>query len=130
MNNSINNNTDPTGAIHMKIGNTIEQLRLRRDWSLGELAERIGITKSSLSRMENDSQWPRPETLEALTAALDIKVYQLFALADAEPLPTAPPDWAREELEIVLAYRAMEPEARRQYRELARILADRGREEN
>jgi len=117
------------GTAHMKIGNTIEQLRLRRGWSLDELAARIGITKSSLSRMENNNQWPRPETLEALTTALDIKVYQLFALADAEPLPTAPPSWVQDEQDIVQAYRAMEPDARKQYRELARILADKGRTE-
>lgn len=117
----------PMGAAHMKIGNTIEQLRVQRGWSLDELAERVGITKSSLSRMENDSQWPRPETLESVAAALDVKVYQLFALADAEPLPTTPPSWVRDEEEIVHAYRAMEPDARKQYRELARILADKGR---
>jgi transcriptional regulator with XRE-family HTH domain len=111
----------------MKIGETIAQLRSRRGWSLDDLADRTGITKSSLSRMENDSQWPRPDTLEALTAALDIKIYQLFALAGAEQLPTAPPLWAREEEDIVHAYRAMEPDARKQYRELARILADKGR---
>ncbi len=110
----------------MKIGKTITRLRARHGWSLDELAERAGITKSSLSRMENDIQWPRPETLKALTMALDIKAYQLFALADAEPLPTAPPVWAREEDDIVQAYRAMQPDARKQYRELARILADKG----
>jgi len=113
----------------MKIGNTIERLRAERGWSLDELAERIGITKSSLSRMENNNQWPRPETLEALAAALEMKIYQLFALADAEPLPTAPPSWVREEQDIIHAYRAMEPDARKQYRELARILADKGRPE-
>ncbi len=113
----------------MKIGTTIEHMRIERGWSQDELADRIGITKSSLSRMENDNQWPRPDTLEALAAALEIKVYQLFALADAEPLPTAPPSWVREEQDIVQAYRAMEPDARKQYRELARILAEKGRTE-
>lgn len=117
-----------TGTTLMKIGKTIAQLRARHGWSLDILAERAGITKSSLSRMENDSQWPRPETLEALAQALDIKIYQLFALAAAEPLPTAPPTWAREEEDIVQAYRAMQPDARKQYRELARILAERGQE--
>jgi len=76
--------------------------------------------------MENDSQWPRPETLDALTAALNIKVYQLFALAGAETLPTAPPVWAKEEEDLVQAYRAMQPDARKQYRALALILADKG----
>jgi transcriptional regulator with XRE-family HTH domain len=114
----------------MKIGAIIEQLRIARGWSQDDLAERVGITKSSLSRMENDNQWPRPETLESLAAALNIKVYQLFALADAEPLPTAPPSWVQEEQDIVHAYRAMEPDARKQYRELARILADKGRSED
>lgn len=113
----------------MKIGATIEQLRIARGWSQDELAERVGITKSSLSRMEHDNQWPRPETLEAVANALDIKIYQLFALADAELLPTAPSSWVRDEQEIVHAYRAMEPDARKQYRELARILADKGRTE-
>jgi transcriptional regulator with XRE-family HTH domain len=111
----------------MKIGAIVEQLRIARGWSQDDLSERIGITKSSLSRMENNNQWPRPDTLEALAAALDIKVYQLFALADAEPLPTAPPSWVQDEQDIVHAYRAMEPDARKQYRELARILADKGR---
>ncbi len=111
----------------MKIGAIIEHLRIERGWSQDFLADRAGITKSSLSRMEHDGQWPRPDTLAALAAALNVKVYQLFALADAEPLPTAPPSWVREEHDLVHAYRAMEPDARKQYRELARILAEKGR---
>lgn len=111
----------------MRIGTVIERLRLARGWSQDGLAERVGITKSSLSRMEHDAQWPRPETLEALAEALEVKIYQLFALADAEPLPAAPPLLVKDEHAIVQAYRAMEPDARRQYRELARILADRNR---
>lgn len=113
----------------MKIGSIIERLRVERGWSQDDLADRVGITKSSLSRIEHDTQWPRPETLASLAAALDVKIYQLFALADSEPLPTAPPSWVRDEQAIVQAYRAMEPEARKQYRELARILAEKNKSE-
>lgn len=111
----------------MKIGRVIAKLRIERGWSLDQLANRVGITKSSLSRMENDGQWPRPETLDALALAFEVKVYQLFAMAVDEPLPTKPPAYSPEEREILGAYRAMEPDARKQYRELARILADRNK---
>lgn len=109
----------------MKIGSIIERLRSERGWSQDDLALRVGITKSSLSRMEHDAQWPRPDTLASLANALGVKTYQLFALADAESLPTAPASWVPDEQDILLSYRAMQPDARRQYRELARILADR-----
>lgn len=111
----------------MKIGKVIAQLRIERGWSLDQLAERVGITKSSLSRMENDGQWPRPDTLDALAMAFEVKVYQLFALAVDDPLPTRPAVSSPEERDILQAYRAMEPDARKQYRELARILADKSK---
>ncbi|MCB5187392.1 helix-turn-helix domain-containing protein [Methylobacillus caricis] len=107
----------------MKIGSVIEKLRIEREWSQDELADKAGTTKSNLSRIENNSQWPRPELLEKIAAALDMKVYQIFALAESVSLPTAPSPYSKDEETLVKAYKAMEPDAQAHYLGLAHMIA-------
>lgn len=83
----------------MKIGYVIETIRNDRGMSLDDLADKADTTKSSLSRIERNKQWPRPETLEAIAKALGVKVYQIFAAAEGVELPTAPEKHTRAEYE-------------------------------
>ncbi|MBU1692309.1 MAG: helix-turn-helix domain-containing protein [Gammaproteobacteria bacterium] len=106
----------------MDIGSIIERLRKQKGLSQDELADKAGTTKSNLSRIEKDNQWPRPDTLEAITAALDIKVYQLFAIAEGERLPVGATEFKKEEWELIGSYRAMEEEQQSAYLALAKAM--------
>ncbi|MFC7621168.1 helix-turn-helix domain-containing protein [Microlunatus sp. GCM10028923] len=58
--------------------------RRRTGLSLGEVARRAGIAKSTLSQLESGSGNPSVETLWALSTALDVPISQLVQ-------PTRPP---------------------------------------
>lgn len=106
----------------MKIGSVIEQLRSERGWSQDELADKTGTTKSNLSRIEKNKQWPRPELLDAISQAFEVKVYQLFAMAEAVKLPVDPVQLNREENQLLAAYKAMEPDQQAAYLEMAKVI--------
>jgi transcriptional regulator with XRE-family HTH domain len=106
----------------MKIGPVITKLRSERGLSLEDLADKCGITKSNLSRIETKDQWPRPELLDAIADVLGVKVYQLFAMAEAIQLPVDPLQLNREENQVLQAFQAMEPDARAAYLEMAKVL--------
>lgn len=93
----------------MKLGAAIKAIREDKDLTLDDLADMTGSTKANLSRIEA-GQWPRPELLEALAAALNVKIYQLFARAEGVTLPTS--DETPAESKVLGAYRLMEPETR------------------
>lgn len=104
----------------MKLGFAIKTLREEANLTLDDLADMTGTTKPNLSRIEG-GQWPRPELLEAIADALNIKTYQLFARADGITLPTS--DETGSEKLILQAYRAMEPDARYHLEAIAKALA-------
>ena len=41
----------------------LRDFRKSQDWTLDEMAERIGSSPASLSRIENGEQWPGPEVV-------------------------------------------------------------------
>lgn len=107
----------------MKIGSAIERLRKARGLTQDDLADKAVTTKSSLSKIEKDKQWPRPELLEAIASALGVQVYQIFALAENVDSPLLPDNLAEEEWDFVLKLRAMEPDQRDAYIKLVRVVA-------
>lgn len=108
----------------MRIGYVIEAIRNDLGLSQDELADKANTTKSSLSRIEKNKQWPRPETLESIADALGVKVYQIFAAAEGVELPTAPEKHTKGESDVINAYRVMDTDAQVHYRALAKILAE------
>jgi transcriptional regulator with XRE-family HTH domain len=56
----------------------IEELRKRNFLTLQELADRSGVTISTLSRIENGLQDPRPSTVRKIAAALGIEPQELL----------------------------------------------------
>lgn len=53
------------------LGSRIRQARLNHDWSLRDLAGRIGRSRSWLSKVERGVEMPATETLRCIAAALD-----------------------------------------------------------
>ena len=60
------------------IGLNLRRLRLMRNLSQEELAQKIGITRTAYIRLENGTTQPRTSTLQAIAKALDVKPADLL----------------------------------------------------
>jgi transcriptional regulator with XRE-family HTH domain len=71
------------------IGQRIREIRKTRNLTQRELADRVGINFTYLSRVENDrlddEQTPREETLQKIARALDADPDELLLLARRIP---------------------------------------------
>jgi transcriptional regulator with XRE-family HTH domain len=66
------------GQLGWVIANHVRSRRLAIGLNVGQLAERSGISKGMLSKIENAQTSPSLSTLERLAAALDMPVTSLF----------------------------------------------------
>jgi HTH-type transcriptional regulator, competence development regulator len=77
------------GKIYMTFGQTIRELRKKQDLTQRELASKVGINFTYLSKIENDKlqeiQFPSEETIVGLAKALDADVDELLLLAQKVP---------------------------------------------
>lgn len=62
----------------MAIGATLRSLRVQKGLSQGDIEKRTGLLRCYISRIENEHTVPSLETLERLTSALHIPMYELF----------------------------------------------------
>ncbi|MGW0585271.1 helix-turn-helix domain-containing protein, partial [Streptomyces sp. NPDC002920] len=72
-----------------RLGTRLAELRAERGWSLGDLAERSGISRSTLSRAERAEISPTASTLNRLCAVYGRTMSRLLSEveADGEPVP-------------------------------------------
>ncbi|GAY11662.1 helix-turn-helix domain-containing protein [Pseudonocardia sp. N23] len=68
----------PEGPPLRAIADAVRRERTRRELSLGELARRAGLSKSTLSQLESGSGNPSVETLWALAVALGVPFARLL----------------------------------------------------
>ncbi|MFF1639718.1 helix-turn-helix domain-containing protein [Streptomyces sp. NPDC058246] len=73
---------DPVSA---RLATRLGELRAERGWSLGELAERSGISRSTLSRAERVEISPTASLLNRLCAVYGRTMSQLLSEVEAEP---------------------------------------------
>ena len=59
------------------VGERLKTLRIRRALTQQELAERSGLSKNALNRIELDKAEPRMSTLRKLAKALDVDPAEL-----------------------------------------------------
>ena len=109
----------------MNLGMAIRSLREQHGWSQEEIGFRVGVTAANISRIENNKHRPGPEVMQDLAQEFGIKVHELYALAEGEPLPlmTRLPEQA--ENLLVERFRAMTEERRRLMLDLSATLAGR-----
>jgi len=69
---------DGDGTLGQVIANHVRSRRLEIGLNVGQLAERTGISKGMLSKIENAQTSPSLTTLERLAGALDMPVTSLF----------------------------------------------------
>jgi DNA-binding XRE family transcriptional regulator len=77
---AVDNGTWPEGGgqLGQVIANHVRERRLEIGLNVGQLAERTGISKGMLSKIENAQTSPSLSTLERLASALDMPVTSLF----------------------------------------------------
>ena len=73
---------DPMNA---RLGTRLAELRAEHGWSLGELAERSGVSRSTLSRAERAEISPTASLLNRLCGVYGRTMSQLLSEVEAEP---------------------------------------------
>lgn len=71
--------------MELRLAGRLAELRLEREWSLDELAQRTGVSRSTLSRLERAEISPTASVLSRLCACYERTMSQL--LAEVEPGP-------------------------------------------
>jgi transcriptional regulator with XRE-family HTH domain len=72
----------------MNLGNTISQLREKKGIRQGQLAEKLGISQTYLSQIENNKKLPNISLLETIGASLATPLPFLFFLSlDEKDIP-------------------------------------------
>lgn len=72
----------------MNLGKTIKHLRLQKEYSQEDLAEKCGLTQAALSLIENNKKRPSKSTLDRICLAFDISEVALYVLAaEKEDVP-------------------------------------------
>jgi transcriptional regulator with XRE-family HTH domain len=73
----------------MRIGERIRELRLKMGWRLRDLAERVGVGHTHLSRIENKrlnyGEYPSVSMIHRLAAAFDVDEDELLLLSKRIP---------------------------------------------
>ena len=62
----------------LKLGERVRAIRRARNWTLEEAANRAGLARSTLSKIENEQMSPTFDAVQKLARGLDIDVPQLF----------------------------------------------------
>ena len=74
-------------SVDVRLGVRLAALRAEHGWSLGELAERSGISRSTLSRAERAETSPTAALLNRLCHVYGRTMSQLLSEVEAEPAP-------------------------------------------
>ena len=80
----ISEGNNSTETLDVRIATRLKALRSAQGWSLDELAERCGISRASLSRLEHGDVSPTASVLGKLCAAYGLTVSRLMMSAESE----------------------------------------------
>lgn len=75
---------DVTTSLDMQIAARLRALRAERNWSLDELARRSGVSRATLSRLENAEVSPTASVLGRLCAAYGMAMSRLMRMVEEE----------------------------------------------
>ncbi|MFF0221164.1 helix-turn-helix domain-containing protein [Streptomyces sp. NPDC004629] len=79
--------TPAPDAVDARLGARLAELRAERGWSLGELAERSGVSRSTLSRAERAEVSPTAALLNRLCHVYGRTMSQLLSEVESGPAP-------------------------------------------
>ncbi|MFF5533153.1 helix-turn-helix domain-containing protein [Streptomyces cinerochromogenes] len=80
-------NEDSEDSVDLLIGARLAELRAQHGWSLGELAQRSGVSRSTLSRAERAETSPTAALLNRLCHVYGRTMSQLLSEVEAAPAP-------------------------------------------
>jgi len=69
----------------MYVADRIRELREYKKLSQGDVEKRTGLLRCYISRVENGHTVPALETLEKISRALEVSLYQFFYVNDESP---------------------------------------------
>lgn len=81
----------------MDIGERIRELRLAKNLTLEELADRCELTKGFLSQLENNMNTPSIQTLEDITEVLGVSMSKFFQESKANKVVYKKEDYFEDE---------------------------------
>ena len=79
---SVSSPSDATSTVLDQVGARLRQIRTQRGATLAELSQRTGISKSTLSRLENGQRRPSLELLLPLAQAYRVPLDELVGAPD------------------------------------------------
>jgi len=68
--------------LKLKLGKKIQRVRKSKNITQEQLAEKINMDITSLSKIETGRNYPQPETLEKISEALDVDINNLFIFSE------------------------------------------------
>jgi transcriptional regulator with XRE-family HTH domain len=68
-----------TQALVKVNGQKLRRLRSRRVWLIGDLADKSGVHRNIISKIENGKGGAHPETIRKLAAALEVDPSELVS---------------------------------------------------
>jgi transcriptional regulator with XRE-family HTH domain len=123
----------------MQIGQRLREIREAKNLSQGDIAERTGLVRPYISRVENGHTIPGLETLERWARALEMPLYQILYEGEEPPKPLKVSVTADEEMwgnsrgeaaalnRLRLALKKMDEDGRKVLLSLATRMATRSR---
>ncbi|MFD1658291.1 helix-turn-helix domain-containing protein [Streptomyces caeni] len=78
---------DVPDPVDVRLAARLAELRAERGWSLGELAERSGVSRSTLSRAERAETSPTAAVLNRLCGVYGRTMSRLLGEVEGEPAP-------------------------------------------
>lgn len=106
----------------LKLGQRVRDIRRRNHWTLEDAAQRTGLARSTLSKIENEQMSPTFDVVQKLAAGMEIELPQLFVATEShkasgrraitragEGRPRVTATYEHELLSVELAQRKMIP---------------------
>lgn len=112
-----------------RIGDRIKAIRIAKGMDQKQLADMVGISKSSISEWENCKRAPRMSTLRKIAAALGVDVWDIIGYDDSVEFDGASSELSKEEQDLIDVYRAMDDYGRKVVRTVADLEFERWRDE-
>ncbi|WP_136661375.1 XRE family transcriptional regulator [Nitratireductor sp. XY-223] len=81
------NTSNPADTLDHDIADRLKTLRLERGWSLEALSGRCGVSRATLSRLENAEVSPTASVLGRLCSAFGLTMSRLMSLVEADFVP-------------------------------------------
>jgi len=69
----------PAAAEPIDLGKRLRALRMQRDWTLASAAEKTGLARSTLSKIENRQMSPTFEVLQKIARGFGVDIADLFS---------------------------------------------------